>query len=111
MWSWIKRNPIFALGAVTVTITTFISFAAAEHLVSATVLAWVGLVLACLNALGTYLAHQASTSLAAPKAADGTPLKPVQPISWMPTTTGPITLATGGVVLGSTTTTIGPSGG
>lgn len=77
LWRWVVTHPVAALGGLTTLITVFLSEALSRHLLSDTIVSWLGLVLALLTALGTWAAHQASTSLAEPRSASGEPLVPV----------------------------------
>lgn len=79
LWRWVVTHPVATLGGLTTALTVFLSEALNRHLLSDAVISWLGLLLSMLVAIGTWAAHQASTPVADPKAADGTPLRPVEP--------------------------------
>jgi hypothetical protein len=75
MINWIKNNPVRAFTFAVFVLGLLATGAADKHLLSATVLAWLGLVVTVgTGAVGWLSVHNAVTPVANPKDANGEPL-------------------------------------
>lgn len=75
---WIRQNPVRAFTGLVVLLGLLYGGAQREHLLSGRVLAWLGLaVTAGTGLIGWLGVHDVVTPLANPRAADLTPLVPV----------------------------------